>query len=419
MSNISLLRRIFGTLTGTEDGKRNTWEIFKYPSSISFSNYYLKYRRNSIANRVITSIPESCWRDGFTFGEENEKREQLLKSLSKINLVQKLEKADKLNRIGKYSVLFVGVPDGLDPREPIGTINPAHIDSIYFQPFSEDGSTISRYETDVKSERYNMPLIYSLRVSADDKELNAQYTSKEVHWTRVVHFAEGGLDSDIEGMSSLESIYNDLLDLEKVTGGSAEAYFRNARGKYHFNGQPGFMQDLSEEQKTAMADQSEAFANNWQDFIRTQGVDVNALTTPHADPKPTRDCIISNISAQTKIPLRVLTGEGGGNYSGGSDRDSFNQVVQDRQKSFCAEKVYRVLEILEMCGAIEPLGADEEVIFPPIDALTETEKKDQQQKQADIAQKLSQALADNSGLNGHVDIRDLFEKCGLKYSEEV
>jgi hypothetical protein len=53
--------------------------------------------------------------------------------------------------------------------------------------------------------------------------------SGDVHWSRIIHFNPNGITSSLFGTSVLKAIWNYLDDLDKVSGGYAELYFRQAK----------------------------------------------------------------------------------------------------------------------------------------------------------------------------------------------
>ena len=72
-------------------------------------------------------------------------------------------------------------------------------------------------------------MIYQLsRCNRADVKKDPNRKTINVHYSRVIPLAEGALDSEIDGISSIEPVFNRLLDWEKVVGGSSEAVYQNA-----------------------------------------------------------------------------------------------------------------------------------------------------------------------------------------------
>ena len=169
-----------GSLLGmSKDGKRDLYDIYGYDQSLSgdsgFNLLYQYSRRHGIANRLTFGMAKSCWRDGFSIlsDRDDDTSEQLTDELITLNrrgLVKKLEQADILNRIGRFSVLLVGVPDGLPLSEPLGAASPAQLKSVYFKAFAYDGIRVNKHVTDIASERYGLPELYSVQSGASRGE---------------------------------------------------------------------------------------------------------------------------------------------------------------------------------------------------------------------------------------------------------
>jgi hypothetical protein len=381
-STLTLRDQIGGILGLSHGGERSTYDIYGYPAQYYFRDGYRYARREGVANRVAFGVPASCWRGGFIVkeGTPDEESDSILDDeINKLNLKQlfsRFERADVLNRMGAFSVLFVGVPDGLDFDQPIGSVSGDGFNSIYFRPFAYDGIEISKWNTDENSERYGMPELYQLEVMGrGDNEKSQQTQTIVAHYTRVIHLAENLLDNDVEGIPALEPIFNRILDIDKATGGAAEAYFRNARGKIAFEVDPEFSSSLMNDSaaKESFDKAGKAFTNNWQDQIVAVGSKINAITTPHQSPIDTVKVALWEISGNTGIPLRVLTGEGAGQLAGSEDRLAYNALICDRQSHVCAVWVRSLLDILSMANMID-LPQNYYVEFPLDEPSTAMDK---------------------------------------------
>lgn len=413
-NNQTLSRRsIFGQRIGiSNNGSRDLWSIFGYNRNRTFDLYYQYYRYNDVGSRVVTSLPKSCWRDGFTVRDANEDEvlENEIAVLVQRKLLRWLENADILNRIGELSVLYIGLPDGGDLTQPIGAVSGAKLEQVYFSAFSQPGVTITKYNDDVTSERYGLPEIYSLQQVPRETNSNVVSQTKpiEVHWSRVIHMAEGALDNSLVGLPALEPILNRLHDLNKTIGGAAEAYFRNARGKIAYKADESFAGFRNEDEQNAFREQAAAFQNNWQDTISLVGVEAKGIDTPHHDPMNSAKIALQAISGQTGIPIRILTGEGAGQLAGNEDKASYNQLISDRQELLCADWVTQIMQRLEMAGLIE-WQEDFVIDWPELEALSENDKSEVRQRNANAFNQIAQALS-SMALDGVANPEEVIEK---------
>jgi len=405
-STLRIRDQLQGLLGESHNGKRDIYEVYGYNQDYSFYKSLQYARREGIANRVAFGIPASCWRNGFSVVEGTREEEGEVVLDDEINLLNKkevfsrLERADTLNRIGAFSVLYVGIPDGLDPREPVGKVQGNAIDAVYFKPFDYQGVTVSQYNQDASSERYGMPELYQMQITTTGDERKTQEVQSIIaHYTRVIHMAENLLSSDLEGIPALEPIFNRILDIDKAVGGAAEAYFRNARGKYSFEVDKDFASDLinNPEAKKQFDDAGQKFTNNWQDQITTVGAKANALNTPHASPLDTVRVALWSISGNTGIPIRVLTGEGSGQLAGSEDRLTYNALISDRQDHVCSRWVTNLLEMLSFSGVIGALPENYFIKWPLDEPLTEIGKAELANKRADTLDKLTKAASSPAG----------------------
>ncbi|MCK5614662.1 DUF1073 domain-containing protein [Candidatus Pacearchaeota archaeon] len=413
-----------GLLGISHNGKRSTYDVYGYPEDLGSTDGFrfmweYGWRRQGVGNRVCAGVARTCWRDGFNIKQDAEPDSESVlvddvAALTKAGLVKKMERADILNRIGRMSILFIGVPDGLDPSEPLGRATSGNIDDIYFKPFAFDGIEITQWDRDPLSPRNGLPVMYQAgKRSHGGTTKDVDLQTINIHYTRVVHLNENGLDSDIDGMGALEPVINNILDIEKACGGASEAYFRNARGKIAFEIDPDFSKSLigNEAAKVAFDAAAEKFTHDWQDQIAAIGAQVKALVTPHASPLDTIKVSLWIVSGYTGIPLRVLTGEGAGQLAGSEDQLAYNQIIADRQRLFCAEVVTGALEIIQAAGIIK-LPDDFVIEFPVQKAVTELQKADIGSKRADAMTKVSAARSSIGGMA--IDLRSSLDAVGLQ-----
>jgi len=404
-------------------GMRDINDIFGYSTSRTFLDYFRAYRFGDVAKLIIDLPAKSCWRGDIRIVDKDNKEliEDQMRILKKIKFFQKLERADILNRIGRFSVLYVMVPDGMDPHQPLATSSPDQLERVSFAPYSEDGITITAWDTEPTSQRFGLPTMYNLQViSRGEKEQTDVRGAVQVHWTRIIHMAEGALDSDVEGMPTLENLLNRLVDLNKVVGGSAEAYFRNARQKLALESDPKFAVKMDDETKAALKTEADKFQNNWTDILKLSGLKANMLQVTHADPEGSFNTIIRLLAGAAGIPIRVLLGIGVGQLSGAEDKASYAERITERRESDCEGWLWRGLEILANAKMLDDVFLEGEVDWPEVSASTEAEEADIAVKKAQALALTSNALGPVGGLADEVTAEQAIEDIlGMEYKPDT
>jgi hypothetical protein len=329
------LANLFGFQMG---GLRDLYGTFGWKQSPRHIDFIRKYKRQAVARRVVNAYPDALWSDPpILVGDDafNAAWQNLLAELPVFSYMQKL---DKLCGLGTYAILVVGLDDGKDLKEPISPVVDASKPVrkvIYLQPYAEGSVDIIQYETNTDSARYGLPVLYRVspgNFNIDGTTIKNTMTLAErsfsVHWTRVLHVAEGSLESSVFGTSRLEPIYNDLDDLEKISGGSAEVFWLNSRQGMHVDVDKDM--ELKKADAEALSEEIEEYTNQLRRVIRTRGVKVNSLGSDFLDPSHVYEVSISNIASCTGIPKRVLMGAEAGQLASQQDRANWANRVEER-----------------------------------------------------------------------------------------
>lgn len=416
LNTISTIRKRLGggTYGFSPDGKRNYNELFGYGEDLSYTDYLGMYRRGGIANAVVRKLPKACWREipKIMVGEKEILKEEL-EVLKTMGFLKALERADIINRIGNFSVLLIGLPDSTDLNLPLGSANT--LDGSYFNPYSYDGIEITRTDTDPASPRFGLPIEYQVRVTNIDrsKRKSTTFVTHIVHYTRIIHLAEGALDSSIEGASSLEPVWNALIDKDKVRGGSGEAFFRNARQKLSLEAVNGAQVATDNASKAALKENVEDFQNGWDDVLRLNNMKANMLQPGLSSPKDSFEIAVEEISGTTGIPIRILTGKGGGQTTGSEDKASWNSLITDRQDQDCSIWLLRGLGIFAEAGIFD-LPDNAKVVWPVQKSLNEKEASETARNKAQAFKAVMEALI---AAGGDIDAKSAFEAIGLEEIE--
>ena len=321
------------------DGERDLYKVFGYKNDPKFMDYLAKYTRQDIVARVVDAPAAALWRnppeitgsDSFT---------KIWDDLNKqYRIWNKLERVDRLCGLGQFAVLLVGFDDGNNPEMPVRGRNGTKI--LYLQPYSVNAAVVTKSNSDPADERYGKPEEYEITVTdpsvasiAPAATKRATSTTKTilVHYTRVLHVAEGLLEDDVYGVPRLGKIYNLFDDLAKVVGGTAETYWLTAnRG---LQADVDKEMDLNKDDAKALTDELEEYQHQLRRIIRTRGVTIKPLGSETPNPEPTFNMLIALVSGATGIPRRILLGSEAGQLASEQDRANWAERIEERRNNF-------------------------------------------------------------------------------------
>lgn len=387
-ANSGIIDRGFGSgIFKTHNDTRDLYKVFGYTDEIKLEHYLSRYERQDIAKRIVDSYPKACWSfvpritDDLDTQDESSFEEEIntLFKDRRLKILQKIRRLDIITGLGRYGVLYIGVADGLAPSEEVGSVNGMD-DILFLAPYSEDNVCITTFEEDPQNARYGLPTMYKITTGNE----NGKKGSMEVHHTRILHVVEGALENDVYGTPRLKPVFNRLMDLEKIVGGSAETFFLNARGGLHMNQEVGTQMSDA----TLLESRLEEFSNNLTRYLRTKGIDVTPLNFDTADPKNHFDILIALLSAATGIPKRILTGSEQGQLASSQDENNWISRVNERQRDYCEFDILRpLLDWFVTYGVVSAPQNDEyDIVWKDLRTVSDMDK-------ADVAVKMAQALA--------------------------
>lgn len=379
----------------TFDGLRDLYRIFGFKRDLTVSDYRQRYERGGIAGRVVDALPMATWRGGVELIEDEDAEhttefEQAWLDLNnRLHVVTKLQSTDILSRLSTYAVLLIGAPGEL--KEPLPEATNGQKDVLYLQCYIGSGdikssragltltdglfasiadARISDYDKDPKSERFGQPIGYQLRRTSFGSQ---DFSPDVVHWSRVVHIAEGCLDDDISGRPALKRSWNDFDNLEKITGGGSEAFFQRANQGRVWNIDKE-IKSLSEPEKADFRTQIEEYEHGITRNVRARGMKVQDLGSDVADFSSPQDAVLTVIAGANAIPKRILTGSEMGELASSQDRDNWRDQVNGRRQEYAGPYILlRLVDRLIEYGYL-PTPAQYEPRWGSVMNMTEEEK---------------------------------------------
>jgi len=412
--NASLMRSTL--LNKLIDDRRDIDLECGYPKELTTSQYKLLYDREGIATRVVSLFPEESWVvDPKVVENEDTEESAFEKAFNELEekkqLWAYLAKADEISGIGCYGILLLGLDDGKDLKEPVDGVpengelptegKATEHKLLYLRAFDESLVNIKATEKDPTNPRFGFPTMYSVKFESvtktrtDTGEITpASGREQLVHWTRIIHLADNRKASEVYGVPRMQTLFNRLYDIRKIAGGSGEMFWKGGFPGYSFEMDPN-ARALTTTEKETLQDETAAYANGLQRYIRLQGITVNTLEPQVADPTAHIDVNLNLIAIALGVPKRVFMGSEQAKLASSQDSKNWNKRVARRQNKYLTPYVIKPLIDRLMAAGVLPLVVEYEIQWPDLDAPSEKDK-------ADVLDVMTQALAKYVG--GNVDM---------------
>jgi len=375
----------------TFGGKRDMYRALGYQRVLRVQDYRARYARNGVAARIIEAKPQDTFRGGGDLIESPDPQQvtEFEQSWYDLNLRLKVwsmfQRADILAGIGQYSILLLLAPGKLDT--PLESCKPEDLKLL--TPFAQDDAIVAEFEGNEFSPRFGLPTYYTItRTNANiiNGAPNSSTTlGKRVHHSRVIHVAET-LDDRTYGAPRLERVWNLLDDLEKVTGGGAEAFWKRADAGMQIALDPTM--NLEPAELAAMQAETDDYIHGLKRVIRTRGVDMKQLGSDVANIAPSAESIIAQLSASTGIPQRILMGSEQAKLAAIQDRTNWDERIEARRAEYAEPFIVRMFVNRMIELGVMPQPKDEWSIgWSQIRTMDDGEKADLANRWADINQK--------------------------------
>jgi len=376
-----LSRAMLGNRLGRSfDGDRDLYKTFGYIRSPVYDDYRAFYDRMGLATRMVEKFSDDTWNkpptliDGEARSDMDE--QQLTPFLSDWNALvkrlgvwQMMRQADVMCGIGRYSILFLGTTGAYD--SPAGGSRQL----FYLAAYDEKQAEIQKLVTDQKSEKYGMPEEY--RVSMDDPKTIGSVITRDVHYSRCIHVSENRLGSRVYGRPRLQEVLNRLMDLEKVTGGGAEAAWLAVFMGLLLSSKEGMqMPEPGTPENTALHETMEAFVHRMQRYAVIEGVDVNNLGVSTVDISGIYQTLASDLTGSKGIPQRIFFGSERGELASSQDMQEWNGFIGSRRVNFAEPEILE--PFVNWCilhGVVTPPESTKfKIVWQPVYTMTQMEE---------------------------------------------
>lgn len=388
------------------DGDRNLYSALGYIQTPEYRHYRARYERTDEATALIDKIAKKAWatpeiHDTADREEDTDFESDVNSFIEGDNTrddpIAVAQRATRFERLGQFALIFLGISDAnvedgdhTDLQQDVAADSVDSVDDInYLVPYDEGRIDINETDivTDPASADFGRPEVY-------DVDLGDIRGDTTIHQSRVLHIVGDIFDDPLRSPSVLKQSLNRIDDIEKIKGGSAEAYWRAAYQGLVVSppeGQTGPMGGSLEKAGGELHDQIKRYKHNLQRTIFTSA-DVNPLDSTIADPTPHLESQYRSIAAGHDIPQSILMGNETGERATEEDRRMWHERIAEYRTEFCEPRVLRpLIDHLRELGILpDPVGDGYRVEWPPLDEPTEQER-------AETANEKAQALKRASG----------------------
>lgn len=383
LTSRSMLSKLAGQQFG---GDRDIDANLGYNTSPSIEDFAAYYSRRGLAATIVDAPAQTTWRRRPTIDDGSEGQSEFCRAWveleHRLRAFHCLERVDRLAGIGHFGVLVLGFVDSGDLATKVERVT-APNSVVYLAPYAEGAATVKQLDENPESPRFGRPEVYSIKMVS-------KQGARDVHWSRVLHVAEGKLGDEVHGEPRLQKVFNYLEDLDKIVGSSAEAYWQAVVKKLVVSNREGW--ELGPDALDDAKDEVQALVHNLQRYMVAEGITVDELGSSPADPTAPFKVVIQLISGTTGIPQRVLLGSERGDLASSQDEANWLGRIAERQEQFAEPEVLRrFIDMLLGLGALpQPKNGVYTVSWPRLFYLTDAE-------QAEVHLKTAQAMQAVSG----------------------
>ena len=396
--NSSIRSRIASAVSGGydfADTLHNIYLDFGYPATLTFSNYWNMYRRFGIAKNVVELPVDTGW----ITPPEIEGSPELIRDIEKLiadyKLWQRVKGLDKRQRVGRYAGMYMRVRDSKKPDQPLeGKLN-GLASLVEMMPLYESQLKVTKSDNDPQSDNYGQPVLYQYSGSVEGDRNEEAADTITIHASRIIIAAEGADAGWIYGISSLEAVYNSLMDLRKIIGSGGEGFYKNAAQNIVFKLTDAASASNNEKLLTKFNEHYDDFAHNRaRRAMWTPGLEAQVLESSLMNPKEFFNNALNDVAAGSTppVPATVLIGQQTGKLASDEDSKTYLSSVQSRRENFMTDLVESMIDWMMNTGILAV--SKYEVVWSDLLARSDVEKLTSAKDMAETNQKQFQSGQD-------------------------
>lgn len=357
-------RALFLSSTKGIDAKRlNAWREYGFKDNLEFADYYAAWSRHSAGCAVVSRLVERCWADFPRIRPLNSEEgavtpwEKTVSDWFTERRFEALVEWDRRNLVGHYAGLILEIGDGLPLDQPRGAgivTNLLPVWESQLRPSAYDQLTgeVTLYQ-------------YLQRPDQEVQQTVGQPNNwANIHPSRVLISAEGSAGGGLfDGVPLLRAGFNNLVNLEKIEGGSGESYLKNASRQLavEFSDAVNVAANLRDENgqkvdiRKVVTDQVRSLNRYSDSAIVLQGGKAMPLQAQMIDPESPWTINANALAASVQMPFTIIFGQQTGRLASDQDQVDMNTRCMQRRNRYLSLRLADLLDVLIATKTIPPM----------------------------------------------------------------
>jgi len=390
------LEKMFPTQFGST--KHNHAKDYGYPEYLTFGHFHQMYKRNGLAKAGVNQTILKTWQDNPAVweqkdddkNEETDIEKDIRQRFELLRVWQRTAEVDRRSMVGGYAGFIMRFADDKVFKEPVDRVGGGLDGLVEIIPAWAGQLEVSVWDTDERSETYGEPLMFSFNEAAVGNDVN-KTRSFEVHPDRVIIWSE---DGTVHPDSALEAGYNDLLDLEKISGAGGEGFWKNAKRGLTFEidkeTQIQNMADMMgipiEEVADKLGEAADEFNKGFDSSMLLQGMKVGTVAVSMPSPEHFHAVSLMGFAASIPVPAKILVGSQTGERASTEDAKTWAQTNMARRSGTVIPTLRTFIDRLERFGILPE--RDWHIQWTDLTENSQSEKAELANKMADTNSKL-------------------------------
>jgi len=357
---INAARRVENMYPGYfQNSKHDHNKDFGYPDLVDFTSTYQRYIRNGIANAGVEQTILKTWQDNPELWENKKAAEtydesEIRQKFDDLRLWQKMAEADRRAMVGGYSGLILRFADSKQFAMPVDTVSGGLDGLVDVIPAWAGQLKVSAWNTDPQSVDYGQPTMYNFNEAEVGNTLDqvAKNRSFEVHPDRVFIWSK---DGTVHNRSMLEPGFNNLIDMEKISGAGGEGFWKNAKSAPVIEADSDVtIADMAKGMGVeidAIADkmneQVEDFNRGFDAMLMLQGMSAKTLSITLPQPEEFFNIPLQVFAASIGIPMKILVGSQTGERASTEDAEQWSRTNMSRRTNVVRPNIMSFVQRLE------------------------------------------------------------------------